>query len=204
MKLRIERPRPHYGVGKATGSWRALCAAMLHDPEYLALSTDAKLVLLTIRAGTHHTGLQPCNAVELEERVLEGTGTRETRLSRARARRAIRELVAKQHIVQEGRLLWVVDELAFYKHGSAKHAEHREAVAKYMALIPFSEIIFDAFAARYPEWVDDATSDPTSDPTSGGKTKERRQKPEDTLAPAADAAGVRDDGMMEYITREAA
>lgn len=215
----ISRPRPKYAQGK---DWRALYKHTFADPSFQKLSCDGRHAWWAIYGSTNQWGLEPLSAAELEARVMKCCD-----MGRTRARRAVSELRASFFIVHDtdAGLLWVVDALHLFKQMSPRSPATRLGLAKVLYALPESREILTGFYARYPEWLpaeelpggvvppsSPGEISPQTETETETETKDNlsiSHSPAVTRLPcntpsAADAAGVSDDGTMDYITREAA
>ena len=91
---------------KKRGEYRPIYEALFHSPEYLSLSSDARLVLVTLKSLCGAIGVKSWPALDASLSELCGLLPR-------RVRAALSELEEARWIEREGNVVWVVNGLRF-------------------------------------------------------------------------------------------
>lgn len=123
------------------GRYFPLRSTLLHGPEILALSPDAKLVLLVGMCLYTPSGID--DRAGIEEKLIRITG-----LTKRRVRTALQTLEASHHIETDRDVVWFVHQLALNCLLTDSNPKHRASIQHHVIGLPPSPLI-DKFKQHY-------------------------------------------------------
>ena len=121
------------------GEYAAVHTALLDDPDFQALSPEAKLLWYSLRLMLGASGIALVRAWKTVLPEVTGVELVNGRLE---------ELISGGWLIQQGNVLWLRNVLKFNPSLSLSHKKHHEGVTKHIAGLPKLEIV-NAFAAYY-------------------------------------------------------
>lgn len=121
------------------GSYRAIRTVLIDGPDYQALSSDARLVLLTLKLN-----LGPAAIDVLYPGVIEA----QTGLSSVSVDGALTELEQRDWLRRERNVMWVVEGLRHEPSRSLKNANHLQEIDAHLSALPRLSVV-DAFRRHY-------------------------------------------------------
>lgn len=154
------------------GEYRSIYVALYDGPEFQALPSDARWLLVTMRLTMGATGIAAVTA-------FTGVYAEHTGMDLDRVRAAAAELVAAGWVETERNVWWVVRALEFEPGLEVRDSKHRIHVRNHVASLPRLAIV-TRFKARYAAWWEGAVPSAlsTSSASEGPSMPLRSTQPE--------------------------
>lgn len=174
------------------GTYRGLFSAIFDDPDYQALTPDARLVLLTVRLCLQ---AGPGAIFRYYPAVIAS----QTGLALEDVDKALRELAQADWVVRDDTILWVRNGLRYDPSVRLGDPKHRKAVEKALAALPKRAIVLmfcDHYEITRPfDGPTKALRRPIEEVDGSGSPRPRpRPNPESEIPPIAPPGG-RDNGV---------
>lgn len=188
------------------GEYAAIHSAIVDDPDFKALSVEAKTCFYTLRMLLGASGI---DLVRASETVLEDL----TGMEPPRLRKALNELVRDRWLIVQRDVLWLRNALKYNPNINLKNENHRKAALKHLAGLPQLEIV-NAFAVKYgieppfpdiplewdTEWYRDTIPDPVTghrSPVTGGTTTTAAAPPEEVESSKVEIPAYGDSELLD-------
>lgn len=161
------------------GTYRGIYTALVDDPDFRRLPSDARHTLLTLKASR----INNLAGIMIFEEDHELTLKLQTGLPMARLKKALRVLEVRRWIIRDERILWFRNSLKFEPNYNRNNPKHVTAVMNILKSLPHSALI-----NRFGEYYSIPYRLPNDKLSNGNRSTEPEPEPELETEPEKELA----------------